>query len=415
MPVLLDPKWSKREIEAVLRQVQPKIVFVEHESMISGYDEMQIVTLSKEALTKWVGDAVSEAPLYVANKWLFVGFTSGTTGVPKGYMRTHRSWEKSFAATTEAFQLQTDGHFLAPGPFVQSLTLFVLMQSLYYGGTFYMMARFSVQSVFTYCTQVANMTLFVVPTMIEQMIRARRTETLQVYAVISSGAKWSEQSKKQAKQLFKGATLYEFYGSSEASYISYLNVNDSLKERSVGKLFPGVEICIVDEYFQPVHQGNVGQLYVKSEMIFSSYFQLPEETAAVFQNGWLITGDFAMVDEDGELHLIGRVKNMLITGGLNVYPEEVEKVFKQFPAIEEVMIVGVPDDYWGERLVACIQWSDKPCSIEELRQYGEQYLASYKLPKDIVTVGQFVYTSSGKLARQPMKEIAMEMLRCDKQ
>ncbi|MGE7840489.1 AMP-binding protein [Lysinibacillus sp. NPDC093712] len=416
VPILLDPKWSLLEIELVLKQAQPKMIFLEcmYEENLHIFDQIDTYVFSDKQLAsynEWFSTLTEEATVNKAKDPLFIGFTSGTTGMPKGYERTHNSWLKSFIATKEAFLLNTLENFLAPGPFVQSLSLFALMQSLYFGGTFYIMTAFEEKKVVKYCREVSNMILFLVPTMIEKLLRLDSLQEMHAQAIISSGAKWSERSKVRAKKVFGTTKLFEFYGSSEASYISYLDVHQTMQEHTVGKPFRGVEISIRDNEQREVTIGEVGLLYVRSEMMFTCYFQLPEETNAVFHEGWLKTGDYMMQDGAGALHLIGRDKNMLITGGLNVYPEEVETVLKRHGAIDDMIIVGVPDDYWGERLVACIKWQDdRTLSIEEIQQFGAQFLASYKLPKQLITVQKFIFTSSGKIARKAMKDWLMEEL-----
>ena len=140
-------------------------------------------------------------------------------------------------------------------------------------------------------------------------------------------------------------------------------------------------------------------------MMFLGYHHLPEETAAVFKDGWLILGDYMCMDEDGYLYLAGREKNMIVSGGLNIFPEEVETVLLQLTAIQEVMVLGVPDAYWGEQVTALVKWNGQQrLSIEEIKNYCRQHLASYKAPKKLITVDHFIYTSNGKLARQAMKD-----------
>ena len=417
IPVILDPKWSQQEVQLVLEQAQPKLVFSETE-FEEFFLETTILTFTsnkKGNYEDWLASLTEDSRINKDNECLFIAFTSGTTGVPKGYVRTHLSWIESFQVTREAFQLESMEHVLAPGPFVHSLSLFALMQTLYYGGTFHLVSKFSEMEVFTQCKRFSNMILFVVPTMIEKMLQIDSFKDTHVQAIISTGAKWNNTSKKRASHIFPEAKFFEFYGSSEASYISFLIVNEMEKEHSVGKAFPGVELSIRDEQFQQVQQGEIGRLFIRSHMMFLGYFNLPHETEGAFHDGWLKIGDFAYIDEDGELYLVGREKNRLITGGLNVYPEEVEFVLQQLPEIEEIMIVGVPDEIWGDRLVACIQWKEQPLTIDELRQFGKGYLESYKLPKEILSVSKFTYTSSGKPARKAMTDKAVEVLACEKQ
>ena len=417
VPIPLDPKWSTNELMIILQQCKPKMIFVE-ETLVANLNlkgkEMQMLIFSAgEAVSynNWIDRLKPEAKMDNTNELLFIGFTSGTTGIPKGYMRTHLSWIKSFAATNEAFRFEEMEHILAPGPFVQSLSLFALMQSLYSGATFHILPKFNAAEVLWLCNQHPNAILFVVPTMIESMLEQVTPGQVNIQALISSGAKWSEASKKRAKEVFGEARLYEFYGSSEASYISYLDVYAENKPNSLGKPFAGVQVSIRDERFQEVSSGTIGQLYIRSDMIFLGYHHLPKETEAAFQDGWLMLGDYMSMDEDGNLYLAGRVKNMLVSGGLNVYPEEVESVLQQHPAIQEVMVLGRPDEYWGERVTALIKWDGQQrLSIEEIKDYCRNNLASYKMPKQLITVDDFIYTSSGKLARQAMKDYVEKVM-----
>lgn len=411
IPILLDPKWSNVEINAVIQRCQPKMMFTETrfvKNLVSQATVPEIITFRHEdegSYDLWIKDFSAEAEMDETNELLFVGFTSGTTGTPKGFKRTHVSWIKSFEATGEAFELDQFEHMIAPGPLVHSLSLFAFMQSLYSGATFHMVQQFNAREMLELCENFPHAILFVVPTMIESMMQQRIPAQLKIQAIISSGGKWTEASKQRSKEVFKGTKIYEYYGSSEASYISYLNVYDEHKMNSIGKPFSGVEVSIRDEYDQEVPVGVVGQLYIRSEMMFTGYDHQPEETSKVFQDGWLILGDVVYMDEDGYLYLAGRSKNMMVTGGLNVFPEEIESVLLQLPEIHEVMVLGMPYPYWGDLVTALVKWNGpERLSIDEIKQYCRQHLATYKAPKKLITVNEFIYTSSGKLARQAMKD-----------
>lgn len=416
VPVPLDPKWSSHEIEAVLRQTGPKMIFAENAlaamPTLSDLDARLIVFSGEtgEAYDRWINGLDPEENLDDGNELLFIAFTSGTTGKPKGYMRTHRSWIQSFEATCEAFQLDME-HVLAPGPFVHSLSLFALVQSLCSGATFHIVHRFDAAEVLELCERIPDAVLFVVPTMIEAMMRQPISRQPRIQALISSGGKWSETSKRRCREIFGGSKLYEYYGSSEASYISYLDVYADGKPNSVGKPFTGVDISIRDEQFRVLPPGEIGQLYVRSEMIFSGYHDLPEETAAVFRDGWLRLGDYMHVDYEGYLFLAGRAKNMIVSGGLNIFPEEIESVLLQMPEIEEAMALGLPDDYWGEQVTLLVKWSGRSrLSLGEIKSFCRRHLASYKAPKQLIEVDRFIYTGSGKIARQAMRDYAKRVM-----
>ncbi|MRN54957.1 class I adenylate-forming enzyme family protein [Paenibacillus monticola] len=415
VPILLDPKWPPGEIDKVIRQCEPGLIVCEGRfasDLAKRYKEIPQLYFVEDqqpgSYCSWLAGFVPDALAEENPELLFIGYTSGTTGLPKGYMRTHLSWLRSFEATEKAFKLNRIQHVLAPGPFVHSLSLFAMMQSLYSLATFHLLPEFDAESVLNLCSREPDMILFVVPTMIDALLRQAASSTAQksMQTLISSGGKWPESSKQRCREMFKETKLYEYYGSSEASYICYLEITGEEQPDSLGKSFDGVHISIRDEQFREVPSGTIGELYIQSEMMFTGYHQLPEETASVFRDGWLRTGDYIFLDQGRHLHLAGRASNMIKSGGLKVFPEEVEAVLLRIPAIREVMVFGKADDRWGEQVTALIQWDgEQRLSLDEIRNYCRPYLASYKAPKQLVTVERFIYTSSGKIVRQEMKTI----------
>ncbi|MBM7566162.1 acyl-CoA synthetase (AMP-forming)/AMP-acid ligase II [Paenibacillus sacheonensis] len=234
VPVLLDPKWNPSETNDVIEQSRPSLMFCERgfdETTAEEQSRIQRLTFSDErpgSYDRWLASyepETTEAFSERTHATLFIGFTSGTTGIPKGYMRSHDSWLRSFEATSAAFHLEQMEHVLAPGPFVHSLSLFALMQSLYGGATFHILQAFLPSEVVELCAMKRNMTLFVVPTMIDSLLELSDPARASIHALISSGGTWSPSSKQRCRQAFAGAKLYEYYGSSEASYISYMDAN----------------------------------------------------------------------------------------------------------------------------------------------------------------------------------------------
>lgn len=416
VPVVLDPKWSISEVTAVIRQCAPKVLVHDQNltGIVAGEDGCcERLTFSGDwkqpgSYDAWLAAQESRARMEAAGELLFIGFTSGTTGRPKGYTRTHSSWLRSFEATAQAFDLGPWKQVMAPGPFAHSISLFALMQCLVGGGTFHMQTQFVAADVLKLCASLPGMILYVVPTMIDALLQAADGGPYAIGALISSGGLWSERSKERCRERFAGARLYEYYGSSEASYICYAAVSEEQQPGCLGRPFPGVEVSVRDEHFHEVSTGTAGLLYVRSPMLFAGYYGLAKETEAVFRDGWLRTGDYAYMDSSGELYLAGRSQNMIKTGGLKVFPEEVEQVLRRIPSVQEVMVFGKPDEHWGEQVTAIIQWREgQRWSMEDIKSYCLKLLAGYKIPKELIAVDRFCYTSSGKVARQRMIE-AME-------
>lgn len=206
--------------------------------------------------------------------------------------------------------------------------------------------------------------------------------------------------------LFPNADIIEFYGASELSFVSYLLDSDhETKGHTVGRPFPKVQTKIIKEDGAEARQGEVGLLSVKSPWVFNGYLNLPEESKQVIHNGWATVGDLAFMDEDGYYTIVGRKHNMIISGGLNVYPEEVENVIVQFSGIMEAAVIGLPDSYWGEKVIAVVSVKENsPMHEDRLLNYCKKFLPNYKCPKQLVVVKEFPYTSSGKIARSELKD-----------
>lgn len=356
VPVLLDPMWPQAVLEQVIRQVEPGLITYEarYEAKLthafSGIARLNFgCGPSTGNYRAWLAGFEPEAAAEENPQLLFIGYTSGTTGVPKGYRRTHSSWVRSFTATEQAFGLQQMQHVLAPGPFVHSLSLFALLQSLYNRATFHLLPAFDAARILSLCSRQPGMILFVVPAMAEALVRHADAAdaNVSVQAIISSGGKWPVSSVQRCRGRFTGAKLYEYYGSSEASYISYLEITGAEPPDALGQPFPGVHLSIRDGQSVEVPPGTVGELYIRSDMMFAGYYCLPEETAQVFKDGWLRTGDYVYLDQVQRLRLAGRAGSMIKSGGLKVFPEEVEAVLLRHPAIREVMVCGIADEGWG--------------------------------------------------------------------
>ncbi|MGE7918370.1 AMP-binding protein [Viridibacillus sp. NPDC093762] len=414
IPIPMDPKWSGKEICYVLSICEPTVLFIDEEFKGKVLNVHYPVIVVGGNYTEWRQQFSTRIPTILHQPTtLFIGFTSGTTGDPKGFVRSHHSWIESCYATKEAFLMKQQDHVIAPGPLVHSMSLFAAFNTLFIGATFHLIDKFSPVKVVQVMQKVENTVLYLVPTMIEGILSYLREHTvnlLEPKSIISSGAKWTEESKLETRELFRNSHVFEFYGSSEASYIAYLPATEQIiKPKSVGKPFPKVKISIRHDDGTEVEPGEIGQLFVSSDMVFDCYFKNEIETDKVLQGSWLALGDYALKDKEGYLYIVGRVKNMMITGGLNVFPEEIEDVLRSLDEVSEVLVFGQPDTYWGEKIVAIIQWkSNKELSNPQIKEYCRKHLATYKIPRIIKSVNDFQYTGSGKIARDKMQKQIVE-------
>ncbi|HJV45419.1 MAG TPA: AMP-binding protein [Bacillota bacterium] len=409
----LDPKWSEQELRVTLENCQPQLLLVDE--MFRGR-----FSNSSKSFSIWVKqdnpwkdleiESMDEGTNQsVSDQFSFyMGFTSGTTGIPKAFVRSHRSWLQSFEGSRIEFCFTNDDHILVPGPLVHSTFLYAAVHALYMGATVVLLDKFSPNKVIHCLLSFPIDVIYMVPTMFEALTSTmeQREVHLEEYPlrnILSAGAKWSPQSKRKVAEAFPQANLYEFYGASELSFITILGPDGNRrKPDSVGRAFHGVELSIRDENGNDVKTGEVGKLYVRSELVFSGYYRNEEETNHVLvRDGWATVHDLGWIDEEGYLYLVGREKNMIIYGGLNVYPEEVEKVIKLLPEIDEAIVLGKPDKYWGERVMAVVRTKQgMQITDREIQVHCRKFLAHYKCPREMIRIAELPYTSSGKIARK---------------
>lgn len=402
----LDSKWSNKDLDHIIRDATPDLLITNDCERFS-YESITMEQLRETTESSKVLPTVQDDALF------YLGYTSGTTGKPKGFVRTHASWIHSFQSSDEIFRLTSEEKILAPGPLVHSHFLYAALHSLHIGATLYMTESFDANNVLNIIQKEQISVIYIVPTMFQAMYEQFKNEKQPFFSlqkIISSGAKWHPSLRKEAKTVFPQAKVFEFYGASELSFVSYLDEEGFRKKPlSVGRAFPNVQVTIRTNAEEEASPCEIGQLYVKSKLIFHSYFNNPEATKEVVQGDWATVGDIAYVDEEGYIHLVGRKHNMIISGGLNVYPEEVEHVLKKHSAIHEVAVIGVADDYWGEKVVALIKWDNSErLSHAELKQYCRKHLATYKCPQTFICVNEFPYTSSGKIARKQLQPLLEE-------
>jgi long-chain acyl-CoA synthetase len=345
-------------------------------------------------------------------------YTGGTTGLSKGAMLTHRNLAANASqAWTWSEQAPGTHHTaLCVAPFFHSYGLTVGMNlSLLHGYTVVLIPRFTTSDV-VHAIQKYKPDLFPgVPTMYQAIANAvdGKKVNLRSVEVCISGAAPLPAAVQDRFEAISGAKLVEGYGLTEASPVTHCNpVFGERRLGTIGLPLPNTVAAVVNaESFEFLPPGEIGEIVVKGPQVMRGYWNRPDETAKQIRDGWLLTGDIGTMDADGYFRIVDRAKDLIIAGGFNIYPRDVEEVLFQHPNVQDACAVGVPDEYRGETVRAYVV--PKPgatLTAEELTAFCKQRLAAYKVPKQFEFRDSLPKTLIGKVLRRALREEAVAAL-----
>jgi long-chain acyl-CoA synthetase len=368
--------------------------------------------------TRPVSDLISSAPLDQpggdirpgnADDTAVLIYTSGTTGKPKGAELTHFELYMNCSVSGQLFGAQPDDVTLAVLPFFHVFGLSsVINVSVRYGGMLSIVPRFAPGAVIDAlehdrCTVIAG-----VPTMLqalaEQDVAGRDLSALRV--AVSGGASLPEEIMGRFEAAF-GIRVLEGYGLSETASTASFNRADDRRPLSVGKPIWGVQMRIGDEQDRPLPPGrdNIGEILIRGHNVMKGYLGKAEATASALKGGWLHTGDLGYRDEDGFYFIVDRSKDLVIRGGYNVYPREIEEVLFAHPDIAEAAVIGKPDGRLGEEVVAVVvRRAGSDLSAEEVIAYCKERLAAYKYPREVRFVAELPKGPTGKILKAVLRD-----------
>ncbi|CAA7601214.1 AMP-dependent synthetase/ligase [Acididesulfobacillus acetoxydans] len=339
-------------------------------------------------------------------------YTSGTTGRPKGAVRGYmENFHTGMAASVE-WSLRSGDRQLVVTPLYHAAPCAWLLATLVTGGTEVVLARYMPDRVLEAIEKYKVNWTMMVPIMYDRLFTLptevlNRCDLSSLRVVISGGAPLHTPTKAKIKQFFRQAELHEFYGSTELGVSTVLRDEDQLrKERCVGKPLQDVELKLFDREGKAVKPGEVGILYSRGLCGFRGYWNNPEATREAFLNDeWATVGDMARQDDEGYYYLVDRAKDMVISGGVNVYPVEIEEVLLQLDALQDAAVIGVPDSEWGEVVKAIVVL--KPGAVltaEALIGYCKEHLARFKVPKSVDFVESIPRTQTGKILKRELRK-----------
>jgi fatty-acyl-CoA synthase len=343
----------------------------------------------------------------------FILFTGGTTGVPKGAVLTHKSllWN-IISVTTENQSPTSEDVIYYPMPLFHTAALSRFLAYMYAGGTFIIGREFDPRKCLEIIEREGVTAMTGNPTiwgmLLKEMDKKNHdTRSLRMY-VSSQGFLHPTMHQAIETRLFPNAKTYVSYALTEASPgVTVLKPWDRPRETgSVGKPYMCTEVRIVDDDDHDLPVGEVGEIIVKGPTVMKEYYKNPEETAQTLRGGWLHTGDLGKYDADGFLYFVDRKKDMIKSGGLNVYSKEVEEVLSRHPKIAEAVVIGVPDEKWGETVKAVVVLKEgQSLSEQEVIDHCRQFLASYKKPTSVAFVDALPKTRFGnKVMKRELRE-----------
>jgi long-chain acyl-CoA synthetase len=404
-----------REVAFYLRDSGAKLLFAWHgfeQDATAGADsaDAECVLVTPGEFEEQVGAAepVTEVADTDGHDTAVILYTSGTTGTPKGAELTHSNLRRNCEVAAGLFGLGSDGVALGALPLFHSFGQTCGMNAtVVSGGTLTLIPRFDPEKALEIIQRDQVNVFEGVPTMYGAMLHApdrERFDTSSLKLCASGGSAMPVELMRAFEAAF-GCKILEGYGLSETSPVASFNHPDrERKPGSIGTPVEGVEMKVVDDDGNEVAQGEVGEIVIKGHNVMKGYWQRPDATEESIRDGWFHSGDMAKVDEDGYFFIVDRKKDMIIRGGYNVYPREIEEVLYEHPAVREAAVLGVAHDEYGEEVAAAVALKEgESVTPEELREFVKGQVAAYKYPRRVWLVDELPKGPTGKILKREIE------------
>lgn len=405
VPVPINPLLTPPEIDYILEDSRARWLFTDRN--VETRDVETVVTFG-DAYERLLHGA-TPAPLGGFARGRPMHYTSGTTGKPKGvWVQPYGDDEaaRRSGAFRTLWQLHGDDVHLVCSPLAHSAPHRYALRTLEAGGRVILQNRFDAAETLAAIDLFSVTTTFMVPTHLERILvlgksALGRHDLSSVRMLIHAGAPIREATKRAAIELFPQGSVWEFYGSTEGQATRISTEEWLRKPGSVGLPLAGVTIEVTDDSCTELSRGDPGLVWIRDQDAERfEYWGDHEKTGAAWNDGAFTVGDLGYLDGDGYLYLTGRRDETIISGGVNVYPAEVEAVLAEHPAVREAMVFGVPDEEWGEQVhAAVVAEPEMPLDPDLLRDWARERLAGFKCPRKIEIVEELPRTPTGKLRR----------------
>ena len=430
--VMVPVNWrlAAPEIAGIIDDAQARLILVGPEfittvaDLLPGLAAAPLVLAAEDAAASWPDfaewrDAHRPTPpahRITPDDVAVQLYTSGTTGRPKGVMLMHRNFTHSMAANESA---GLSWNTWAPGDAaIQAMPVSHISGTgwaflcVHHGAACHIQRQFDIEQTFDMIDRYRINKIFLVPAALQFLVRHPRAAATDFSSIHEMGYGASPIPLALLREAMSvlGCGFVQFYGMTETTgTIVALSPEDhspdgTARMRAAGKPLPWVEVRVVDSAGEEVARGTVGEIATRSAANMLGYWNRPEETAKTIRDGWLYTGDAGFMDEDGYLFIHDRVKDMIISGGENVYPAEVENALADHPAISEVAVIGIPDEKWGEAVKAVVVLRpDMALDESELIAWCRERIAAFKTPKSVDFAASLPRNASGKLLKRELR------------
>jgi acyl-CoA synthetase (AMP-forming)/AMP-acid ligase II len=421
--VVLNWRLAAAELAVQIADCESQLVFVERE-LLELWDAAtadlpsppQIILIDEsDTFEAMISDQPENAPGIIVSEasTAFQLYTSGTTGRPKGVMLAHHGTNmmRLCEHLEPAYEWYREDSFVNALPNFHLLHLGIALQCLYNGVSITIVRQFDPAAVLATISNLHPTLLTLTPTMLQMLLDhpdAGKSDFSSLRLTLYAGSAISLGLIKRAIAAMP-CKFMQFYGSTESGGASSIlrpeehDLNNEAKLQSCGRPLPLVEFRIVNADGDEVAEGEPGELLIRQPSITKGYWHQPETTAAVIEHGWYRSGDIVRRDEEGLYYIVDRAKDMIVSGGENIYSAEIENVLSTHPDVAAVAVIGVPDERWGEAVKAIVIPKGEAADADDLLAHCRQSLASYKVPKSVDFVAEFPLVPSGKVSKKDLR------------
>ncbi|WP_019576571.1 class I adenylate-forming enzyme family protein [Curvibacter lanceolatus] len=417
--VPLNPKSTAPEIRRIVDATEPSVLVLDEAgtALLGDAPGQRIALDGPELATLIQRHAQAAEPRFTQPEQATqaIKFTGGTTGLPKGVMQPYRAWMANIVNQIQAWGFDEHTRYVVAAPITHGTSTY-LLPVLAQGGCHVLLAQGGAEAVRQAFRERGGTVCFMPPTLVYMLMAlpgSSRADYPQLRQLIYGGAPMPPEKIRAVRQFF-GPVLGTTYGQTEAPQIlTVMRPDDFEDERhwaAVGRTAWFSDVAIMSPSGEILPPGEIGEVVARGDLLMSGYWRLPDKTAETLVDGWLHTGDRGLIDEQGYLFLKDRLRDVVITGGFNVYPVDVENALGQHPAVHECVVFGVPDDKWGESVQAAVQLRPEagpPPAEAELIAFVRERLGPVQTPKRIHFHASLPRSPVGKVLKTEVRQQAL--------